>query len=444
MSISIIILAAGKGTRMKSDLPKVMHKIAGREMVNLVIDEVKQLDIKNITVVVSDEMELFQKQINNSHKNLDINFAIQAQRNGTGHAVMVGVDNISSLGEKVIVLYGDTPITAKNTITSMLNSLDSYDLCVLGFEEKQENKYGRLVVDENKNLKKIVEFKDANEDEKKITLCNSGVMAINGQKIKELLSSIDNNNATGEYYLTDIVEICDNKHYKKTYFTTSKEEVLGVNSKIELANLENIMQDRLRKQHMENGVTLIDPNTVYFCADTKIGKNCIIYPNVFFGANVEIGDNVEIKSFSHLEEAKISKGCVIGPFARIRPGANLGEDVKIGNFVEIKKSNLAKGAKVNHLSYIGDSDIGENSNIGAGTITCNYDGYKKHKTIIGDNCFVGSNSAFIAPVKIADGAVIGAGSIITKEVKENELAVSRPKQINIENGGTNFHKDKSN
>jgi bifunctional UDP-N-acetylglucosamine pyrophosphorylase/glucosamine-1-phosphate N-acetyltransferase len=356
---------------------------------------------------------------------------------------MAGVDNIANLGDKVVVLYGDTPLTSQNTISEMLQSLDNYDLCVLGFEEEQANKYGRLVVDENKNLKKIVEFKDASDAEKEITLCNSGVMAISGDKIKELLSSIDNNNAAGEYYLTDIVEICEHKHYQKTYFTTTKEEVLGVNSKVELANLENIMQDRLRQAHMENGVTLIDPNTVYFCADTKIGKNCVIYPNVFFGPNVEIDDNVEIKPFSHIEEATISKGCVIGPFARIRPGSKLDEDVKIGNFVEIKKSNLAKGSKINHLSYIGDSDVGQNSNVGAGTITCNYDGYNKHKTTIGDNCFVGSNSAFIAPVTIGNGSVIGAGSIITKEVKENELAVSRSKQINIENGAKQFHKDKS-
>ena len=443
MSVSTIILAAGKGTRMKSDLPKVMHKIAGREMVNLVIDEVKTINPHNITVVISDEMEQFQNQITQPHPNTHINFAIQRERNGTGHAVNIGVENIDDLGEKVIILYGDTPLTSHKTIAAMLDSLDEYDVCVLGFEEKAENKYGRLVVDEDKNLQKIVEFKDATPDEKQITLCNSGVMAIKGDKIKELLGAIDNNNAAQEYYLTDVVEICAAKNYKKTYFVTNKQEVLGVNSKIELANIEKITQDALRKKHMENGVTLIDPNSIYFGADTKIGKNTIISPNVFFGPNVEIGDNVEIKPFSHIEEATISNGCTIGPFARIRPGSNLDEDVKIGNFVEVKKSNLAKGAKVNHLSYIGDSEIGSHSNIGAGTITCNYDGYNKHKTVIGDNVFVGSNSALVAPLNIGDGAVIGAGSTITKEIKEDELGVSRPKQMNISNGGKKFHTEKS-
>jgi len=443
MSISTIILAAGKGTRMKSDLPKVMHKIAGREMVNLVIDEVKSLNPLNVSVVVSDEMGEHQEKLKKDHPNLNINFAIQRERNGTGHAVNSGVEQISDLGKKVIILYGDTPLTSQKTISEMLKSLDEYDLCVLGFEETAENKYGRLVVDENENLKKIVEFKDANEDEKTITLCNSGVMAIKGDKIKELLNAIDNKNAAGEYYLTDVVEICEKKNYKKTYFITDKQEVLGVNSKTELANLERITQDSLRKQHMDNGVTLIDPTSTYFAFDTKIGKNSIIYPNVFFGASVVIGENTEIKSFSHIEEATISNGCIIGPFARIRPGSNLANNVKIGNFVEVKKSNLAKGSKIPHLSYIGDSEIGENSNIGAGTITCNYDGYNKHKTIIGDNVFIGSNSALVAPVKIGNGSVIGAGSVITKEVKENDLAVSRSKQINIENGGKNFHTEKS-
>lgn len=443
-TISIIILGAGKGTRMKSDLPKVMHKIAGREMLNMVIDEAKTINPQNITIVISDEMTNYQKQITQNHSDLDINFAIQIERKGTGHAVIEAVKTIKNLGEKVIILYGDSPLIGSDTIKKMSEKLDNFDLCILGFDETKPNKYGRLVIDKNGSLEKIVEFKDANESEQNIILCNSGIVAVNGKKLDNLLSKITNNNASNEYYLTDIVEIAGKEGYSKTYLKTDGFEVLGVNSKVDLANLENIKQNQLRQRMMEEGVTLLDPNSTYFSFDTKISKNSIIHPQVFFGNKVEIAENVEVKSFSHIEGAKIAENVVIGPFARIRPETILEKDVKIGNFVEIKKSKLKSGSKVNHLSYIGDSEVGTNSNIGAGTITCNYDGHNKYKTSIGDNVFVGSNTLFIAPIKVGDNSVIGAGSVITKEVGNDDLAVSRAKQLNIKNGGSKFHKTRLN
>jgi bifunctional UDP-N-acetylglucosamine pyrophosphorylase / glucosamine-1-phosphate N-acetyltransferase len=442
-NLSIIILAAGKGTRMKSDLPKVMHKVAGREMLNMVIDEAKSLNPQNITIVVSEEIEPFKEKILKTHADSNINFVLQKERKGTAHAVQTAVENISKLGEKTLILYGDTPLIQHSTLKKMLEKLDSFSLCILGFEDEEENAYGRLVVDSKGHLEKIVEFKDADEEEKKIALCNSGVMAVDGRKIKELLSQVKNDNAPKEFYLTDIVGIAGKMGLKRTFIQTEIEEVLGVNSRIELAEIEGIKQYQIREKMMALGVTLLDPNSVYFSFDTKISHDVIIHPNVFFGPKVEISKNVEIKSFCHIEGAEIASNVVVGPFARIRPETKISENVKIGNFVEIKKSHLKRGAKVNHLSYVGDSEIGENSNIGAGTITCNYDGYNKFKTKIGDNVFVGSNTALIAPVEIGNGAVIGAGSVITKDVAADDLGVARAKQVVIEQGGRKFRETKS-
>ncbi len=300
-----------------------------------------------------------------------------------------------------------------------------------------------MVVDENGHLEKIVEFKDATAEEKKIALCNSGVMGVAGTQLKNLLAKVKNENAVQEFYLTDIVEIAGELGLKRTFLKTKLEEVLGVNSRFELAKIEEIKQQQLRRKMMDLGVTLLDPSSVYFSFDTKIAQDVVIHPQVFFGPKVAIEKNVEIKSFSHIEGAKILSGAVVGPFARIRPETEIGENVRVGNFVEIKKSQIKKGAKINHLSYIGDSEIGEESNIGAGTITCNYDGYNKSKTTVGRNVFIGSNSALVAPVEIADGAVVGAGSVITKNVAADDLAVSRSKQINLPEGGKKFHEAKS-
>lgn len=442
-NLSVIILAAGKGSRMKSDLPKVMHKVANREMLNLVIDEAKKLNPQNITIVVSEEMQNFQDKIIKTHTNTKISFALQKERKGTAHAVATGLENLTNLQEKLLILYGDTPLISHNTLNKMAEKLENFSLCILGFEDEEENAYGRLVIDAAGHLEKIVEFKDASDEEKKISLCNSGVIGVDGKKIKELISQVKNNNAAEEFYLTDIVAIAGEMGLKRTFIKTDISEVLGVNSKLELAKVENIKQNQIRKNLMESGVTIVDPASTYFSFDTQIAADTIIYPQVFFGSQVKIGKNVEIKSFCHIEGAEIAQGTIIGPFARIRPQTIIDDNAKIGNFVEIKKSHIKSGAKVNHLSYIGDAEIGENSNIGAGTITCNYDGYNKFNTVIGENVFIGSNSALIAPIKIDNGAVIGAGSIITKDVAQDDLAVARSKQINIANGGKNYHINKS-
>ena len=429
---------------MKSDLPKVMHKIAGREMLNMVIDEAKILHPQNITIVISDEMKDSVEKILAAHPKTEISFVIQKERKGTAHAVQTALGKIKNLGEKVLVLYGDTPLIEHITLKKMVDKLDSFSLCILGFDDEEENRYGRLIIDEKGHIESIVEFKDASAEERKIALCNSGVMAIDGEKISEMISQIGDNNEAGEFYLTDIVTIAGKMGLKRTFIKTSMEKVLGVNSRAELAKIEEIKQNQIRKKMMDEGITLLDPSSVYFSFDTKISHDVVIHPHVFFGAKVVIEKNVEIRSFCHIEGAEIASDVVVGPFARIRPQTKISENVRIGNFVEVKKSNIKRGAKINHLSYVGDSEIGEDSNIGAGVITCNYDGYNKFKTTIGKNVFVGSNTALVAPLEIGDSAVIGAGSVITKDVIMDDLAVARAKQVSIPRGGKKFHETKSN
>jgi bifunctional UDP-N-acetylglucosamine pyrophosphorylase/glucosamine-1-phosphate N-acetyltransferase len=435
---SIIILAAGKGTRMKSDLPKCLNKIASFEMIKIIVDKAQQLAPQNISLVISENM---QQQIAEIFPEKNINFIIQKDRLGTGHAVKTAFEYLSksnSLGKNSLILYGDCPNVSRETLKNLLKNLDS--VAVLGFECKKENTYGRLIVANENHLEAIVETKDANAEQKKITLCNSGIMALKSHQAQKSLSEVTNKNKSGEYYLTDLVKITKNKGQLCSFFIADESEVLGVNSKNELAVAEKIIRKILCEKLMENGVTIIDPATTYLSYDTKIGKGSTIYPNVFFGSNVKIGENVEVKSFSHIEGAEIGSNCAIGPFARIRPQTNLGENVKIGNFVEIKNSSLACNAKAGHLSYIGDAKIGERSNIGAGTITCNYDGINKHKTTIAEDVFIGSNSALIAPVCLEKNSMIAAGSVITKNVAENELSISRTKQIHIKDGSKKFKK----
>ncbi len=441
-NLSIIILAAGKGSRMKSDLPKVMHKVAGREMLNMVIDEAKKLQPQSIAVVVSEEFAQFEKKVFDEHSAaVKISFALQKVRKGTADAVKIGLASLKKPAEKILILYGDTPLIQEKTLREMLEKISSRNnaLCVLGFDCITDNAYGRLVTDVNGNLEKIIEFKDASPKEKKISLCNSGVVAVRGDQLGKLLAQVKNNNASGEFYLTDIVGIACNSKLQCSFIKTNADEVLGVNSRVELAKIEAIKQNFLRTKIMEAGTTLLDPSSIYFSYDTKISHDVIVHPHVVFGTKVAVEKNVEIKSFCHIDGAEIATGAVVGPFARIRPETKIGANVRIGNFVEIKKSLLKEGAKVNHLSYIGDSEIGREANIGAGVITCNYDGYGKFKTEIGDNVFVGSNSALVAPVKVGKGAVIGAGSVITQEVAVDELAVSRVKQVNIVRGGKKYH-----
>jgi bifunctional UDP-N-acetylglucosamine pyrophosphorylase/glucosamine-1-phosphate N-acetyltransferase len=436
-NLATIILAAGKGTRMKSSLPKVMHKIANREMLKMVIDSAISLNSNAINIVASDDLLAFEQKISEEYSQ-KINFFLQNERLGTAHAVKIGLDENALKADKILVLYGDTPLLHPETLQKMLAKLDESAICVLGFDCFDDNAYGRLVVDENENLQKIVEFKEANDEEKAISLCNSGVMALDGKASLTLLNSIDDNNAKKEYYLTDAVKIAVEKGLKVSYIKAFEDEVLGVNSRFELAQLEEIRQNQIREYFLENGVTMRDPSCVYFSYDTKIAADVEIGQNVVFGASVEIEKGSQIQPFCHIEGAKIGEGCVVGPFARIRPNSNLEKDAKVGNFVEIKNTNLGRGAKVNHLSYVGDANIGAFSNVGAGVITCNYDGFKKSKTEIGEGVFVGSNSALIAPVKIADGAMVAAGSVITKNVEIDELAFARSKQSGLLGGAKKF------
>ncbi|MFM7620719.1 MAG: bifunctional UDP-N-acetylglucosamine diphosphorylase/glucosamine-1-phosphate N-acetyltransferase GlmU [Alphaproteobacteria bacterium] len=451
--LTVIILSAGKGSRMKSSFPKVLHKIANRSMIDMVIDQALELNPDNLCLVVANDFLNYKSTILNNHhqyltkNNLNIDFVVQDQRLGTGHAVSCAMSHLKKnslkLNKKFLVLYGDTPLISSQTLKKMLAKLEESSLCVLAFEDDAENSYGRLVIDDQGYLQEIIEFKDANTNQRQINLCNSGVMAISGQEVEHLLSKIDNKNNAQEYYLTDIVAIAQKLGLKRSFIKTNNVEVLGVNSRAELANLEKIKQKQIRQNMLADGVTLIAGKTVFFSYDTKIKNDVVIHPNVVFGEGVEIESNVEIKSFCHIEGAKINCGSVIGPFARIRPNTVIEQDVKIGNFVEIKKTHIKKGAKINHLSYVGDAEIGEQTNIGAGVITCNYDGHNKYHTIIGKEVFVGSNSALIAPVEIGDNSLIGAGSVITKNVAKDDLAVARALQKNIELGAKKFHQNKS-
>lgn len=425
--LAIIILAAGKGTRMKSYLPKVMHKIACKPLIKHVIDTAKILLPKNIVTVLASDMQYVEQLIC-----FDSQISIQKQQLGTGHAVKVALEKLTNFHGNILILYGDTPFINSNTLKNLLAKISENNaVAVLGFNANEEAKYGRLITDGNDNLTEIVEYNDASNEQRKITLCNSGVFAIKSDVLKNLISKIDNKNKKGEYYLTDIISLSVKEGYRATYISCQEDEVLGINNKIELANAEKLMQKKLANHLMEQGVTLLDPASLYLSSDLKIGKDVIIEPNVFFGEDVRIGDNVHIKSFSHIEGAFIESGSIIGPFARLRPGSNIGQNVKIGNFVEIKKSNLSSGVKVNHLSYIGDSQVGEDANIGAGTITCNYDGFNKFETIIGRGVFVGSNCALVAPLMIKDGAMIAAGSVVTDTVSVDDLAIARNRQTNI-------------
>jgi len=428
MSISVIILAAGEGKRMKSRLPKVMHKVASRTMVGHIIDLVKTIDAKEVVSVIGPNMDILREHIL-SH-GVPIKCVVQENRLGTADAVKIGMKEIRSGGD-VLVLYGDTPFIASSTISRMKILLDANSknaLVVLGFNVKGPSEYGRLIVNDKNELQAIVEYLDCDLEQREINLCNSGVMLINHKYISDLLSNVTNNNAKKEYYLTDLVEIAHSKKLICQYVAVSKEEAIAINSREELAEAEEVIQKSLREEIIKKGVTLIDKNTVYFARDTKIDSDVVIYPNVFFGTNVEVKSGVTIKSFCHLEGAMIGEGSTVGPFAHLRPGTALASHAKIGNFVEIKNSSIGESSKVSHLSYIGDSEVGKEVNIGAGTITCNYDGFAKHKTQIEDDVFVGSNVSLVAPVSIGAGSIIGAGSVITHDVCKDSLAVGRSKQ----------------
>lgn len=438
LKTAAVILAAGHGTRMKSALPKVMHKIGGRAMIAHLIDAAADLAPERMSVVIGDHSP----QVGDFSKIIrpGIKVAIQSPPQGTAHAVMQALPALDGFSGAVLVLYADTPLVTPATLRALAGEIaKGAAVAVLGFTPEEPGAYGRLKLDKKGALAAIVEAKDAKPEELEITLCNSGVMAVDAAFLMKRLKDIDNKNAKSEYYLTDIVALARADGESCAVIEADADEVLGVNSRVELAEAESLFQNRMRKAAMENGATLADPATVYFSYDTMLGKDVVIGQHVVFGPGVTVADNAEIKPFSHLEGADVASGASAGPFARLRPGAQLKAGAKVGNFVEIKKAVIGDGAKVSHLTYIGDADVGADANIGAGTITCNYDGYGKFKTTIGKGAFIGSNSSLVAPVTIGDGAYVGSGSVVTKDVEPGDLAVARARQTAIKGWAARFH-----
>jgi bifunctional UDP-N-acetylglucosamine pyrophosphorylase / glucosamine-1-phosphate N-acetyltransferase len=423
----IVVLAAGEGTRMKSALPKVLHKIAGRSMLGHVLALARELAPQSLAVVIGPGMEDVRAEALREAPTAQV--FVQAERKGTADAVLTAREALAQHKGDVLVLYADTPLLTTDALRRVMGSLDQgAGIAVLGFEAADPTGYGRLLTDPGGWLMAIREERDASESERRIRLCNSGVMGFRLDDLLGVLGRIGNANAKGEFYLTDAVEIARKGAVRAGVVVCAEEEVLGVNSRDQLAAAEAIFQTRARLSAMREGATLIAPETVWLAYDTKLGRDVIIEPNVFFGPGVSVDDGAEIKANCHIEHSHIGPGARVGPFARLRPGADLGPRVHVGNFVEIKNSTLGEGAKANHLSYVGDGDVGGGANIGAGTIFCNYDGFNKHRTVIGAGAFIGSNSSLVAPVKIGDGAYIGSGSVITKDVAAGALALERSAQ----------------
>ncbi len=425
---------------MKSDRPKAMHCLAGQPMVKLILSTIETLSPDQIVVVVGPDMEDVSTEVA-PHPSV-----IQTERLGTGHAVSQAQKHLQDFKGNVLVLFSDTPLITADTLNGLLNIClkdEEYGLAVLGFCPKDPSGYGRLVTDHNGELIGIIEDHEASEEQRAIELCNSGAMLVKSDILFNLLNRLGPNNSKGEYYLTDIVSLARHDGLKCGVFESGADELHGVNSRADLARAESIIQDRLRNKALSNGVTLHDPSTTWMSVDTRIGKDVSIGPNVFIGTGVQIGDRVEIKAFSHLEGVTIGSDASIGPFARLRPDALVGPGVHIGNFVEVKAATIGPGAKINHLSYIGDAEIGAGTNIGAGTITCNYDGISKHKTSIGADAFIGSNSSLVAPVSVGDHAMVGAGSTITGDVEDDALAVTRADQKNLKGGALRWRKRRS-
>lgn len=423
-----IILAAGEGTRMKSNLPKVLHKMAGLPLVGHVMQAMEKVGSKHLALVVGHGGEDVKKFVQTN--SLDATFFEQKKRLGTAHAVLAAGSALKKNYDDVLIAFGDTPLIEADALARARHELASgADIVVMGFYSDHPHGYGRLII-ENGKLQAIVEEKDANDLQKAINFCNGGLMAINGKYALSLLEKVDNKNTKGEYYLTDIVAIAAKKGLDVRAIEVPFDNVIGINTRYELAQAEHIWQQRMRHKMMLNGVSMPAPETVYFSFDSKIAQDVTIEPHVVFGPKVSIETGTIIKSFSHIEGAKIAENATIGPFARLRPGTILDVQAKIGNFCEIKNAHIGEDAKVNHLSYIGDADIGARANIGAGTITCNYDGVNKWQTHIGCDAFIGSNSALIAPVSIGDGAYIGSGSVVTDDVPQDALALARARQVN--------------
>ncbi|WP_339693551.1 bifunctional UDP-N-acetylglucosamine diphosphorylase/glucosamine-1-phosphate N-acetyltransferase GlmU [Celeribacter baekdonensis] len=427
MATALILLAAGQGTRMNSDLPKVLHPIGNAPMFAHALASGSALDPARTVVVVGHGGDQVARE---AHKiNEDILIARQDEQLGTAHAVLQAKEALDGFEGDVFILYGDTPFVSEETILRMAEARNSHDVVVLGFEAADPGRYGRLVRDGD-TLTRIVEYKDATEAERAITLCNSGLLAADSTVLFELLEQVGNDNASGEYYLPDIIEIAWKTGRTATAVSCTEAETLGVNTRTELARADGIFQAAKRTEALENGVTLMAPETVFFSLDTYLGRDAVIEPNVIFGPGVTVESTARIRAFSHLEGCHVSMGSTVGPFARLRPGAELANNAHIGNFVEVKNAQIGEGTKVNHLSYIGDADIGDGTNVGAGTITCNYDGVFKHRTTVGRDAFIGSNTMLVAPVTIGHEAMTASGSVITSDVPNGALAIGRAKQVN--------------
>lgn len=432
--LAIVILAAGKGTRMKSDLPKVMHKIAGRPMIGWLVDVAESLSPEKIIVVTAPGMDDVAAVVA-PHPTV-----IQKEQRGTGDAVKPAIPLLKDFKGKVLILLGDEPFLDKNVLEEMIG----WDgLSVMAVRPLSPKGLGRMIANEDGTLDRIVEEKDASPSQKEIRLCNAGNFCVPAAHLGKWLDQLQSNNAQNEFYLTDLPKIAEKDGFLTYVVESDVQWIWGINTRSELAEHERMAQAMLREKAMANGATLVDPNTVYFSFDTVLGKDVVVEPNVFFGTGVKIGDGTIIHAFSHLEGVIIEKNAQIGPYARLRPGTHLKDGVKVGNFVEVKKTVVENGAKINHLSYIGDAVIGAKSNIGAGTITCNYDGYDKHKTTIGAGVFVGSNATLVAPVDLGDGSFVAAASVVTHNVPKDALIVARARQL-IKDGWAAIYRNKKN
>lgn len=429
MSVSLILLAAGQGSRMQSDLPKVLHKVAGAPLLHHAMTAGQALSPAKTVVVTGHGAD----QVAASAREFDeeVTVVLQAEQLGTGHAVAQARDALDGTAGDAIVLYGDTPFIRPETLEAMLEARARHAVVVLGFEAADPGRYGRLVL-EGESLARIVEYKDASEAERAITLCNSGVICAEAAVLFDLVAALGNENAAGEYYLTDIVGLARARGLSAGVVVCDESETMGINTRAELARAEAAFQTRARAEALDLGITLTAPETVFFALDTVIGRDAVIGPNVVFGPRVTVESEAEIRAFCHLEGCHISRGAVIGPFARLRPGAEIGEEAHVGNFVEVKNAILGDGVKANHLTYIGDADIGDFTNIGAGTVTCNYDGVMKHRTVIGKGAFIGSDTMLVAPVRIGAGAATGSGSVITEDVPAGAMAIGRARQVTKE------------
>ena len=427
MSNSVIILAAGKGTRMESDLPKVLHHLAGAPMLLHVMKSSATLEPERLVIIAGHGADAVGAVARDYSETAQV--VLQSEQLGTGHAVSQAKSALADCTGDVIVLYGDTPFVRPETLQALLAARKTADIVLLGFQAANAGRYGRLVM-QGSAVSRIVEYKDASEQERAITFCNSGVICAKADVLFSLLEAVGNDNASKEYYLTDIVQLANDRNLSVTAVHCDEAETMGINSRAELAQAEASFQSRTRMEMMALGVSLTAPETVYFAYDTVLGRDSQVEPNVVFGPGVTVENGARIRAFSHLEGCHISSGAVIGPYARLRPGTELAENVRVGNFVEIKNARIEDGAKVNHLSYIGDANIGEASNIGAGTITCNYDGVGKHRTEIGASVFIGSNTMLVAPVTVGDAAMTASGSVITKNVEPGALAIARSEQSN--------------